>query len=453
MMLGRSHGICGSVLLLLGAAVCAQAQFTVSARPGLLNYFEGDAYIDFKPVKLGQQPPIFLGVNNTLAMGAGKAEILLMPGVFLRVGDRSQVQMLKPSLYQTSVALLQGEAILEAIGLVRGSEVQIDCGGATITITTNGLYRIRAGPTPTAGVFDGALEVTRGTQTIKLRKGHETALSGHLQSEHMDMNQPDELYAWSNVRSQYEAAAAYESARTLEASNRTVTGGWYFNDLFDSWTWLSNGAYFSPFGWGYYSPVSVGGAVVVQCPVHRGGHWPHPHPPGGVTPHPGGHEWESPAASRFVPVNPAHPPALGVVASSAREEQAIRASHSNGSQFNWYSSQQLTANGHIRAGYTGSSHVTASSSSARAASSGFSRESAVHASGSFRGGSVAGSGGGYRGGGSAGGYHGGGGNSGGGFHGGGGYSGGGGGSHASSSSSSSSSASSSSSGGSSGGHH
>ena len=41
-----------------------------------------------------------------------------MPGTFLRIGDYSQIHMIAPSLTNSQVELVQGEAILEVIGLM-----------------------------------------------------------------------------------------------------------------------------------------------------------------------------------------------------------------------------------------------------------------------------------------------------------------------------------------------
>ncbi|MBV9034148.1 MAG: hypothetical protein JO182_06610, partial [Acidobacteriaceae bacterium] len=84
---------------LLMAAVYAMPQaYTISAKPGAINYIEGNAFLNNKPISDKSLKSTFLGANDTLSTDVGKAEVLLTPGVFLRVGENSQVRMISPSL-------------------------------------------------------------------------------------------------------------------------------------------------------------------------------------------------------------------------------------------------------------------------------------------------------------------------------------------------------------------
>jgi len=64
---------------------------------------EGRAYLGDKPVepKLGQFPDI--KENQEFRTEDGRAEILLTPGVFLRLGENSSVRMLSTRLTDTRV--------------------------------------------------------------------------------------------------------------------------------------------------------------------------------------------------------------------------------------------------------------------------------------------------------------------------------------------------------------
>ncbi len=313
-------------LALIGFAGLTFGQgLTISARPGLVNYFEGSAFVNGNAIKLGAKDPNYLNANDTLQMTKGKAEILLMPGTFLRVGDYSQTRMLAPSLTNSRVELLQGEAILEVIGLIHGSQIEIVDQGALILIENDGLYRMTAGAVPTAAVIEGSAQVTLQGRTTKLGKGRQTLLAGALQSKKLDLTQQDDLYAWSSVRSQYEAAANYDAASRLAQAGQYGALGWYFNDVLDCWAWLPFGSFFSPFGWGFYSPVTVGGATIVKCTVLRGGSWSKgPHKPIDGTGNNHLH-WVGLGMARMVAINPKHPPATRVITGSPLANQLARA--------------------------------------------------------------------------------------------------------------------------------
>ena len=367
---------------LLVTAVYAMPQgYTVSARPGALNYIEGNAYLNGRPVSDKGLRAVFLSANDVLSTDAGKAEVLLTPGVFLRIGDNSAVKMVSPSLTGTQVEVTRGEAMVEAAGLMKENDIQVLDHNGTIRIEKDGLYRFTAGNPPTAAVLEGKAEVFFEGQRIELAKGHETVIGSALKAEKFDPKKEDELYAWSNIRSQYDAASSYQTAKnmSINSSNSDWWGygfggyspGWLWNSGFNSWAWLpGDGAFYSPFGYGFYAPGVVGYAPIVNMPVYGGGtYWKnHPSP---------------------VPVNPKNPPAVGAVASSPASYAAARVQ---------------AAHSFAATGFTASNgtHVSAGSAFSGAASSGASHASGGgvsgggHASGGFSG---AGAGGGHAGGG------------------------------------------------------
>ena len=325
------------VLVLLGlllTAVYAMPQaYTISAKPGAINYIEGNAFLNNKQISSKNLKSTFLNANDTLSTDEGKAEVLLTPGVFLRVGENSQVRMVSPSLTDTQVEINRGEVMLEATGLVKDNNVQVLNHGSIITIDKNGLYRFTADNPPTAAVLDGKATVTLDDHKIDLKKGKQTVLAENLKAEKFDTKKSDDLYAWSNVRSEYEAAASYRVSQTAYNSgglggwrgfgyNGFYSPGWYWDNGFSSWAWLpGRGAFYSPFGYGFYSPGLVTYAPVVLCPVRPGhpvnGTPGHPVPPGtavaggkGIVTH--------------VPINPRSPAAVGMITASPAANQMAR---------------------------------------------------------------------------------------------------------------------------------
>lgn len=207
--------------------------------------------------------PEYLNPNQTLSTTNGRAEVLLTPGVFLRIGDNSAVRMVSPDLVNTQVALERGEAMLEVDQLVKDNHISVLDGRATITVQETGLYRLMAGPQPSAAVYDGRLLVRQDDHQIELKKGHQTELAGVLKAQRFDRKQEDALYAWSNVRSQYDSQASYQLAKNVYVSNYyggpwgMWSPGWYWGGGL-GWAWLPyDGAFYSPFGWGFFGPGYV----------------------------------------------------------------------------------------------------------------------------------------------------------------------------------------------------
>ena len=69
------------------------AQKVVSARAGLITYLQGPAFVDGKPVVLKTARFPQMRDGETLSTGRGRAELLLAPGVVLRLAENSQVRM------------------------------------------------------------------------------------------------------------------------------------------------------------------------------------------------------------------------------------------------------------------------------------------------------------------------------------------------------------------------
>ena len=87
-----------------------------TAMPGTLNYVEGQASMDNQNLDAKSVGKADLENGQVLETGNGKAEVLLTPGVYLRLGSNSAVKMMNDSLTDTQVSLQQGEAMLEGSG-------------------------------------------------------------------------------------------------------------------------------------------------------------------------------------------------------------------------------------------------------------------------------------------------------------------------------------------------
>jgi hypothetical protein len=101
-------------LLIPFASVHLVAQAVVSTHSGTVNYSEGAVFLDNSPVN--QQVGTFSTIpeGSTLRTEKGRAEVLLTPGVFLRIDENSAIRMLSNSLTNTRVEFLEGGAILDS---------------------------------------------------------------------------------------------------------------------------------------------------------------------------------------------------------------------------------------------------------------------------------------------------------------------------------------------------
>src|SRR5215469_16563907 len=76
-----------------------------SARPGTVNYVEGQVSLDNQTLDEKSVGSTEIDAGQSLTTENGKAEVLLTPGVFLRLGSESSVRMISSSLIDTQVEL------------------------------------------------------------------------------------------------------------------------------------------------------------------------------------------------------------------------------------------------------------------------------------------------------------------------------------------------------------
>jgi hypothetical protein len=221
------------------------------SQPGAVNYIEGQASIDGRPLATGSLRSTRIAAGQTLTTGMGsKAEMLMTPGVVLRMGDNSAVRMVSPSITNTQVDLQRGTAIVEVDQILPENRLAVSDHGANILLQKKGLYSFNADQ-PLLAVYDGKASVQVGDQSAEVGKGKELLLqpSAKLKTQSFDRKQEGELYAWSSLRAQYLAQADAYYSQTV-ASYYPGWGygpGWYWNPWFDTWGWSGFGL-----GYGFY---------------------------------------------------------------------------------------------------------------------------------------------------------------------------------------------------------
>jgi hypothetical protein len=257
----------GAALMAMAVAMCS-AQTITSARSGTVHYFEGDVSID--GTALQQKNARFTEVKEqeVLRTGLGRAEVLLTPGVFLRVGENSAVRMLDTRLVSTRVEVMSGNAIVESDDpqmSLKDSPVTLVYGDYQIRVVKHGLVEIGSDPSEMK-VFKGEAEVTTSGNRAIIKEGQKMPFAAGLVAEKFETKTADDLYLWARDRSQSLSAANMASARTLNGSGFTDsgygvgnwTGGWYFNPYMDMFTYVpAYGMLASPFGFGFFSPGMI----------------------------------------------------------------------------------------------------------------------------------------------------------------------------------------------------
>ena len=250
------------VMALAAGSMAALAQSAViSARSGLIHYVEGQVYLGDQLVetKFGVFPEV--KENQQLKTEEGRAEVLLTPGVFLRLGENSSFRMITNRLIDTRLEFLAGAAVVEAEDIAKDNSVTVVYGDATVHPVKKGVYRFDSG-SGELRVYDGLAEVTAGGQTVEVKEGHLIALDT-LAVRRFDKTVTDALNRWSERRDEYVSMANVGAANTLRTSlfsgSNLFLSGWYWNPFFGMYSYVPGlgGMFYSPFGNPFFSPFDV----------------------------------------------------------------------------------------------------------------------------------------------------------------------------------------------------
>jgi hypothetical protein len=200
----------------------------------------------------------------------GRAEILLAPGSFLRVGESTRVKMISNSIADVRLELFAGSALFEVTELEKGNGITLLASGHTVTIRKNGLYRFDMDPKPMVRVYEGEAFVEQNGKTATLKEARAMALDGEFLAARFDNKVGDALNRWARRRSEQIAVVNISSAKTVLDRGMSWKSGWMYNPWYGMWTFIpTNGYLRSPFGFGFYSPWEV--SNVFYQPVFAGG--------------------------------------------------------------------------------------------------------------------------------------------------------------------------------------
>ncbi len=125
-----------------------------------------------------------------------------------------------------------------------------------------------------------------GDRQVTLKGGHDIVLADNAPKKAGKFDKKalenDDLYKWSSLRSAYLAEANVDSAQAVMANGFYGAGwwgpgywgpgwgGWWWDPWFSAYTFMpAGGIFYSPFGWGFYSP-----GLVYRAPFYVG-RYPH----------------------------------------------------------------------------------------------------------------------------------------------------------------------------------
>jgi len=252
-------GLMGTSLYAADISNGNQATQARQAVPGTVNYIEGSVYLNGSQLNTKDLGNVAMEPGQEISTGKGKAEVLLTPGVFLRLDDNSTVKMVSPDLALTQVQLEKGRAGVEVDEIHDENNLQVIDAGVVTRLNKRGYYEFDA-DRPQAMVFKGEAHVQVGdNKWVKVKGDHQVVLSAGAEPKAQKFDADDakdDLYNWNSLRSQYMAEANNQMA--ADYTGPYGGPGWYWNPWTFGYAYIGAGPFASPFGWGFY-PYGWGG--------------------------------------------------------------------------------------------------------------------------------------------------------------------------------------------------
>ncbi|MBZ5579275.1 MAG: hypothetical protein LAP40_22160 [Acidobacteriia bacterium] len=218
-----------AALFLCGGA--AMAQQVVGARAGTISFTTGAVFVDGQPARA--TPVKFPSLNEGQVLGTdrGRAEVLLAPEVFLRLGSQSAMRLVRAPLDDTQVELERGAALVEVLETFKGGRIQIQVGESRTEFKGPGLYRFD-GNSGVLRVFGGEAEVQTGDQKARAGRGRQIQLAGPPATAKFNPKKVDALHRWAAARSFYLFASSVQ-ARERQSHWEFTQTGWFWNRNYD----------------------------------------------------------------------------------------------------------------------------------------------------------------------------------------------------------------------------
>lgn len=267
-----------SAITLLCVALAA-GQDAISAKAGMVNYFEGKVLLNGQELAYDRATFHQIPEGGVLeATAEGRAEVLLAPGVLLWLGEGSKIELVSDKLMDAKVRLLAGGVVVSSTEIPDEMAVSVLVNSDAVALKKTGIYRFEAAPA-SVYVYDGEAVLARAGDEIKVKKGRTLALAQpEADVAKFDKDETSALLLWAQSRDSYIQAASLASARSLSTGGYPTLslsamnngfGYWVYNPYFGMYSFVPMGsALMSPWGYYYWSPRTV---MQAYAPYYYGG--------------------------------------------------------------------------------------------------------------------------------------------------------------------------------------
>jgi hypothetical protein len=255
-----------SWILILFLSLPAWAQSVISARSGLIHFSEGSVFLDGQRIQQAFGRFDQMKDGSELRTEEGRAEVILTPGMFLRLGGNTAIRMVSSHLQDTRVELLNGSAVVESENAPMNGPVTILYSDYQVQLREPGRCRIDSVPAQLR-VENGSAEVFRDGASVVINSGYALPFSGDLVAQKVFFDErADALDSWNQARTNWISQSNSDTGNATDLS--AAMESWQ-NDPDAFLRALGTSAYIPPLGYTSprYPPLSSYGARPSYYPL------------------------------------------------------------------------------------------------------------------------------------------------------------------------------------------
>ncbi len=222
----RLSRISAIALVLAGSLPCQLgAQSVISLRPGLIHYTEGKVLLSGAKGQQGRRGKfVHLRTGQRLSTKGGHAELVLLPGTFLRQDDNSEIEMLSAKNSGVEFRLISGSIFVDIAKGASKDLLTLKCGASIVQFKKRGLYRCdnQPGKDPSLSVYRGKASVAAFGQQFQLRSERSMPVAEDSQPllvATFNRSKKDAFAKWNQTR----ANAIAEILRNRDSTERGFT--------------------------------------------------------------------------------------------------------------------------------------------------------------------------------------------------------------------------------------
>jgi hypothetical protein len=244
----------------------AQAQYLVSSKAGFVNRVEGTVNLKSSENSLEALGKASMGTqmkegDRLSTEAGGRAELLLSPGSYLRLNEKTEVEAIRTTFDNTRFDVIQGSVILEIGEIDKKLPLEIGTPRSVVTINKTGIYRIDVvGKDVAVSVrkgeaFLGTREQLFANSAIKIGGNKVYRLIGDAppQTAKLSSKVFDAFDQWSYMQAESLVAANY-GMLSRARSRGAMLSGWVYDPFSNRYTFIPGSwRYATPYGFAFYS--------------------------------------------------------------------------------------------------------------------------------------------------------------------------------------------------------